>query len=172
MSRIFSVLTALLLVWLSFAAAQTQKKAATPAKKTSTPGKTTGTTKSSTPAKTATTAKKSTATTHTAASRSGKKTVAKRPAVTWRNRQAIPSPERYREIQNALVQRGYLTSEQANGTWNQASIDAMKKFQSDQNLENSGKINSLSLIALGLGPKRDASPVVPPKPQTDHGPGQ
>jgi hypothetical protein len=48
------------------------------------------------------------------------------------------------------------------GPWrNQTSSDALKKFQTEQNLESSGKINSLSLIALGLGPHRDAAP--PPK---------
>jgi hypothetical protein len=40
----------------------------------------------------------------------------------------------------------------------------LKKFQAEQNLESSGKINSLSLIALGLGPKRDPSPAAPKPP--------
>ena len=34
--------------------------------------------------------------------------------------------------------------------------------QQDQKLDPSGKINSLSLIALGLGPKRDTAEVPPP----------
>ena len=34
-------------------------------------------------------------------------------------------------------------------------MEAMKRFQKDQNLEPSGKLTSLSLIALGLGPKQD-----------------
>ena len=42
------------------------------------------------------------------------------------------------------------------------SVDAMKRFQADQKISSSGKINSLSLIALGLGPKREAAIVVPP----------
>jgi len=84
-----------------------------------------------------------------------------------------PSADRYREIQSALVARGYLGSEDASGVWNQASIDAMKRFQAEQNLDSSGKINSLSLIALGLGPKRDPSPALPTKPQLDQlRPGQ
>ena len=78
--------------------------------------------------------------------------------VTWRNRQLAPSPDRYREIQQALAAKGYLQAEQATGTWDQNSTDAMKRFQMEQNLEPSGKINSLSLIALGLGPKHDALP--------------
>lgn len=87
--------------------------------------------------------------------------------VTWRNRQMAPSTDRYREIQNALVAKGYLKPEDASGAWNQASVDGLKKFQSEQNLESTGKINSLSLIALGLGPKHETAsmPVkVPPNP--------
>jgi len=81
--------------------------------------------------------------------------------VTWRNRQVSPTPDRYREIQGALASKGYLKPEDATGTWNQTSADAMKKFQAEQNLDSNGKINSLSLIALGLGPHRDPAP--PPK---------
>ena len=96
----------------------------------------------------------------TAASRRGKKgPPAKR--VTWRNRQLAPTPERYKEIQDALAAKGYLNPEDANGTWNQASMDALKKFQAGQNLDSTGKINSLSLIALGLGPRRETAPKPP-----------
>lgn len=75
-----------------------------------------------------------------------------------------PAPERYKEIQDALVTKGYLRPEDANGSWSPASSEALKKFQGEQNIESSGKINSLSLIALGLGPKRDATAVKPPAP--------
>jgi len=103
--------------------------------------------------------------TTTASSKSGKKAPAKRvPATTWRNRQTSPSADRYREIQQALASKGYMNPEEANGTWNAASVDALKKFQSEQNLDASGKINSLSLIALGLGPKREAVAAPPPPP--------
>jgi hypothetical protein len=97
----------------------------------------------------------------TAASRQSKKPAA--PRTTWRNRQTVPSPERYREIQEALVAKGYMSQEEAAGNWGDSSTAALKKFQADQNLETTGKINSLSLIALGLGPKRDTPPT-PPKP--------
>jgi len=97
----------------------------------------------------------------TAASRRGKKgPPAKR--VTWRNRQLAPTPQRYKEIQEALAAKGYLKPEDANGAWNQASVDALKKFQAGQNLDSTGKINSLSLIALGLGPKRETAAPKPP----------
>jgi peptidoglycan hydrolase-like protein with peptidoglycan-binding domain len=80
-------------------------------------------------------------------------------AVTWRNRQVAPSSDRYREIQQGLAARGYLQPDQATGAWDQTSADALKRFQAEQNLDATGKINSLSLIALGLGPKHDATPV-------------
>jgi hypothetical protein len=66
-----------------------------------------------------------------------------------------PTPDRYREIQQALKEKGYLQGE-ANGKWDTTSTEAMRRFQQDQNLEASGKLDSLSLIALGLGPKRTA----------------
>jgi hypothetical protein len=37
--------------------------------------------------------------------------------------------------------------------WDQNSADALRRFQQDQNLQASGKLDSLSIIALGLGPK-------------------
>jgi len=92
-----------------------------------------------------------------------------RTAPVWRPRQVAPSPERYKEIQDALVSRGYLQPEQATGAWDQNSVDALRRFQAEQKLESSGKLNSLSLIALGLGPKHDN---LPAKPVADPGPPQ
>jgi len=67
--------------------------------------------------------------------------------------QQAPTPDRYREIQAALASKGYFHGE-PNGEWGPESADALKRFQADQNLMPDGKLNSLSLIALGLGPKR------------------
>jgi peptidoglycan hydrolase-like protein with peptidoglycan-binding domain len=67
--------------------------------------------------------------------------------------QQAPTPDRYREIQRALAAKGYFRGE-PNGAWGPDSADALKRFQAEQNLMPDGKINSLSLIALGLGPKR------------------
>lgn len=72
--------------------------------------------------------------------------------VTARTQQG-PTPDRYKEIQQALATKGYYKGE-LNGQWGPESIDALKRFQQDQNLTSDGKLNSLSLIALGLGPKR------------------
>ncbi len=73
---------------------------------------------------------------------------------SWRTGQMKPRPERYKEIQQALIDKGYLQAP-ATGTWGPESTDALTRFQRDQKLEPSGKLDSLSLIALGLGPKRD-----------------
>jgi peptidoglycan hydrolase-like protein with peptidoglycan-binding domain len=88
-----------------------------------------------------------------------------------RSSQQAPTRERYQEIQQALVSKGYLQSE-ATGEWGPDSAEALKRFQGDQNLTPDGKLNSLSLIALGLGPKRltaqTHAPNAPPEaPKTD-----
>jgi hypothetical protein len=102
--------------------------------------------------------KKPSAATTTASAKRG---VKKAPATTWRNRQTSPTSDRYKEIQDALVAKGYLPSEEATGNWGEASADALKKFQAEETLETTGKINALSLIALGLGPKHDSLPARP-----------
>jgi peptidoglycan hydrolase-like protein with peptidoglycan-binding domain len=67
--------------------------------------------------------------------------------------QQQPTTDRYREIQQALSDKGYFAG-QPDGTWGPESVDALKRFQRDQNLTEDGKLGSMSLIALGLGPKR------------------
>jgi hypothetical protein len=91
-------------------------------------------------------------------------TTAKKPTsrITRPNRQFTPTPERYKQIEEALCRRGYLSSDQVNGQWNDRSAAALKKFQADQNLVASGKIDSLSLIALGLGPKHQTTSLESP----------
>lgn len=92
--------------------------------------------------------------------------------------QQHPDSTRYAEIQKALADRGYFKGE-ANGQWGDDSVDALKRFQADQKLDNTGKIDSLTLIGLGLGPKHDGSlapsgaasaatiPVTPPPQPTE-----
>ncbi len=82
-----------------------------------------------------------------------KRATKKSPArAAWHPGQTAPTPDRYKEIQEALAKKGYLHGE-ATGVWNADSADALRRFQQDQNLSASGKLDSLSLIALGLGPK-------------------
>jgi peptidoglycan hydrolase-like protein with peptidoglycan-binding domain len=73
----------------------------------------------------------------------------------WRPAQHQPARERYAEIQTALIGKGFL-EEPATGTWDEKSVEALKRFQESNNLEPTGRINSLSLIALGLGPNHGA----------------
>lgn len=68
--------------------------------------------------------------------------------------QLHPSPERYKEIQQALADRGYFKGT-VDGEWGTDSVEALKRFQTEHNAGDDGKINSLSLIQLGLGPQRD-----------------
>lgn len=99
--------------------------------------------------------------TNTAASRRRRSTLPH-----FRAGQQQPTPDRIREIQSALIQRGYLQGE-ADGAWGASTVDALRRFQADQNLTADGKLNSMSLIALGLGPKRNglaAAPLKPPRP--------
>ena len=87
-----------------------------------------------------------------------------------RSYQQSPTPERYKEIQQALASKGYFHGE-PNGEWGADSQDAMRRFQAEQNLTADGKLSSMSLIALGLGPKRlsaqsHSQPAPqPPKPE-------
>lgn len=97
----------------------------------------------------------------TAASK--RRSTSRKPKVaSWRNNQRSPTPERYKEIQEALASKGYLQPDTVSGVWDTSSTSALKKFQQDQNLEPSGKLDSLSIIALGLGPKRDQTPAPHP----------
>jgi hypothetical protein len=87
---------------------------------------------------------------------SGKRNSTKTAASSYRrSTQREPAPERYKEIQQSLADKGYFAGP-VNGTWNSDSVEALKRFQRDQNIGDDGKLGSLSLIALGLGPKRGA----------------
>ena len=91
---------------------------------------------------------------------------------TWRAGQMTPTPERYQQIQQALIDRGYLAPPPS-GVWGQEAAQAVKKFQRDQSLEPSGKLDSLTLISLGLGPRRESisSTAVLSIPRGDSGAG-
>jgi peptidoglycan hydrolase-like protein with peptidoglycan-binding domain len=71
------------------------------------------------------------------------------------------------QIQQALADRGYYKGS-VDGSWNGDSVDALKRYQKDQKLTSDGKISSLALIGLGLGPKHEpigdyaAKPVAEP----------
>ena len=106
-----------------------------------------------------------TASTKTEKKGAGARRVSSRKKPSWRNTQMRPTPERYSEIQKALITRGYLQGAPS-GVWDESSAAALRRFQSDQNLEPSGKLDSLSLIALGLGPSYRASSPPAETPQS------
>ncbi|HEX8984414.1 MAG TPA: peptidoglycan-binding domain-containing protein [Bryobacteraceae bacterium] len=73
---------------------------------------------------------------------------------TWRTGQMAPTPERYKEIQQALLDKGY-ASQAPDGVWGARWVESLQRFQQDQKLEPNGKLTALSLITLGLGPHRE-----------------
>jgi Putative peptidoglycan binding domain len=89
--------------------------------------------------------------------------------------QTHPDEDRYRQIQQALADKGYFKGE-VNGQWGQDSVEALQKFQLDNkfpDIYSDGKINALSLNGLGLGPKHGEhigeavpTPPVPAPPET------
>jgi len=62
--------------------------------------------------------------------------------------------DRARTIQEALIREHYLTGEPT-GTWNQASEEAMRRYQSDHGWQTKEVPDSRALISLGLGPSKD-----------------
>lgn len=61
------------------------------------------------------------------------------------------SPARATQIQAALVQHGYLTGAPT-GSWDGASVAAMRKLQSDHRWQTKLMPDARALIVLGLGP--------------------
>jgi putative peptidoglycan binding protein len=82
---------------------------------------------------------------------SGKRS--RRKSSRLRGQQKIDS-ERAQAIQEALIREHYLTGD-ATGTWNQASEDAMRRYQSDHGWQSKTVPDSRALISLGLGPSKD-----------------
>ena len=114
------------------------------AKKPSTPSTTTHhSTKSTSGAKSATTTKTT-----------SKKHSSKKKSTRARGQQKIDS-DRAQEIQKALVREHYLSESQAAAGWNQASEDAMRKYQADHGWQSKTVPDSRALISLGLGPSKD-----------------
>lgn len=147
-----AVALSLLLTMMGLAATGTKRKA--PAKKT--PARSSGTKKASA-------TKKASGTKAASTKARSSRTRRTKTATTWRNRQLSPTPDRYKEIQQALHDKGYLKSE-PNGVWDDDSQNALEHFQTDQKLPSNGKITAASLIGLGLGAKSAGAPEAPALP--------
>jgi hypothetical protein len=120
------------------------------------------------PAKSASGAKSS-STTHTASTH---KHSTRKKSARARGQQKIDS-ERAQAIQEALIREHYLSGE-ATGTWNQASEDAMRRYQADHGWQSKTVPDSRALIKLGLGPSKDhllnpesAMTTVPDRPRAE-----
>jgi peptidoglycan hydrolase-like protein with peptidoglycan-binding domain len=77
--------------------------------------------------------------------------------------QQAPTADRITEIQQALSKDGSYTGA-PNGKWDDATVSAMKKFQSAHGLNPSGKLEARSLEKLGLGSQTAGvgAPIIPP----------
>jgi hypothetical protein len=80
----------------------------------------------------------------------GRRSTKKRMA---RGQQKI-DPARAEEIQEALIREHYLTGEPS-GKWDQASEDALRRYQADHGWQSKTVPDSRALISLGLGPNHD-----------------
>lgn len=143
-ARLLALITLGMLACVTAAGASSSSTDDTSAKKPAT-------TKTHKPTKTSTTSAsttKSTGKTHTASTgkHSSRK---KRP----KGQQKIDS-ERAQAIQEALIREHYLTGE-ANGSWNQSSEEAMRRYQADHGWQSKTVPDSRALISLGLGPSKD-----------------
>jgi hypothetical protein len=111
----------------------------------------------------------SAAKTSTSSRTTAKRASSKKRSVRARGQQKIDSG-RAQEIQSALVRAHYLSGAPT-GTWNQASEDAMRRYQADHGWQSKTVPDSRALISLGLGPSQDhllnpesAMTTVPEKP--------
>jgi Putative peptidoglycan binding domain len=62
-----------------------------------------------------------------------------------------PDPQRVQEIQRALIQAGELR-EEPTGQWDEATRDAMRRYQVGHGFAATGLPDSKSLMEMGLGP--------------------
>ena len=80
--------------------------------------------------------------------------------------QKAPTASRISEIQTALSRSGYYQGD-ANGKWDSSTVAALQKFQSENNLNPSGKLDATSLQKLGLGSSTAGlNPPTPPQRNT------
>jgi len=60
--------------------------------------------------------------------------------------------ERDAAIASVVADKGYYLGA-VDGNWGPESVSALQRFQTEQGIDNEGKITALALIGLGLGPK-------------------
>jgi hypothetical protein len=144
----FGAVCALTLTCTLVAAARPAQDAATTASNKSTSTKTTASTSSH---KSHSASSNSSGVKNSSSKTSGKRS--RRKSSRLRGQQKIDST-RAQAIQEALIREHYLTGD-ATGTWNQASEDAMRRYQADHGWQSKTVPDSRALISLGLGPSKD-----------------
>src|SRR5246127_2476490 len=144
----FGAVCALTLTCTLVAAARPAQDAATTASNKSTSSKTTASTSSH---KSHSASSNSGGVKNSSSKTSGKRS--RRKSSRLRGQQKIDST-RAQAIQEALIREHYLTGD-ATGTWNQASEDAMRRYQADHGWQSKTVPDSRALISLGLGPSKD-----------------
>ena len=132
------VCVALLAVTMSRAADSKTDNVTPPASKA--PASNTSTSSHSTSSKSASTPA------HSTSKRTRKSAASRRP----RGQQKIDR-QRALEIQEALIREHYLTGKPT-GVWNDATQQAMQRYQSDNNWQSKTTPDARALIKLGLGP--------------------
>ncbi len=81
--------------------------------------------------------------------------------------QAVPTPDRINEIQDALVKKGAYSGAPS-GKWDDSTVQAMKKFQASHGLNPTGKMDALTLQKLGLGSETAGMGVPTPPPNSSN----
>ena len=98
-------------------------------------------------------AKKKTTSSRAATPRKSKKSG--KTARGWRHRgQQKIDAERTRQIQEALIREHYFSGEPT-GKWNDATQNALRRYQAANGWQNKTVPDSRALIKLGLGPSHD-----------------
>lgn len=103
---------------------------------------------------------KPTSTKSSAKPASKKSNTRRRPVRRRARAQTAPTADRIKEIQAALAKSGHYPNEPS-GKWDAASTAALKRFQEQNGLKPTGKLNARSLQLLGLG--SETAGVAPPR---------
>ncbi len=78
-----------------------------------------------------------------------------RKSANWRTRgQKKIDPQRAHQIQEALIREHYLNGK-ASGVWDNATQEAMQKYQADHGWQSKTTPDARALIQLGLGPDHE-----------------
>jgi murein L,D-transpeptidase YcbB/YkuD len=84
----------------------------------------------------------------------------------FRLKQSAPTADRVSEIQTALSRKGFYTGDPTS-KWDPNTVEAVQRFQQENGLVPSGRLDALTLQKLGLG--SEVAGLSPPRPPTSLG---